>query len=62
MKHFFLNKGSNSYPPFCLNMAFPYIKYTCGIYTSKSGPLREPLVLLVTADPYAQVMNDLTAS
>lgn len=42
-------------------MAFPYIKYTCGISTSKFGPLREPLVKLVTADPYGHVMNDLAA-
>lgn len=51
--------GLNSYLPFCLKMAFPYIKYTCGISTSKLGPLREPLVKLVKADPHGQVMNDL---
>lgn len=54
-------EGSNYFLPFCLEMAFPYIKYTCGISTSKFGPLREPLVKLVTADPYGQVMNDLAA-
>lgn len=53
---------SNSGLPFCLNTAFPYIKYTCRIYISKLGPLREPLVVLVAADPYAQVMNDLAVS
>lgn len=61
LREFFriLNKGSNSHPQFCFKMAFPYIKYTYGISTSKLGPLCEPLVKLVTSDPYGQVMNDL---
>lgn len=40
-------------------MTFPYIKYKCEICTSKLGQLYEPLVILVAADPYGQVMNDL---
>lgn len=54
------NIRSSFFLTFCWRILFPCIKYKCGIYTSKLGQLHEPLVILVTADPYGHYMNDLT--